>query len=82
MRIVAQRELRNEYRRLLEEVEAGAEITITDRGRPIARLVPIVERRRFASAVAIERALAGDPIDGERFRRDTRPLDADRIADE
>lgn len=81
MRTVAQRELRNDYRRLLQEVEAGAEITITDRGRPIARLVPIVERRRFAGAAALERALAGDPIDSGRFLRDIRPPDTERVAD-
>lgn len=81
MRIVAQRELRNDYRRVLQEVEAGAEITITDRGRPIARLVPIVERRRFAGTAALARALAGDAIDRERFLRDTRPPDAERVAD-
>jgi prevent-host-death family protein len=81
MRSVPQRELRNDYRRLLQEVEAGAEITITDRGRPIARLVPIVERRRFAGAAALARALVGDPIDSERFLRDIRPENAERVDD-
>jgi len=81
MRVVAQRELRNAYRSLLREVEAGAEIVITDRGRPIARLVPIVERRRFLPAAALDRALSGDRIDRERFLRDTRPSDADRVSD-
>jgi prevent-host-death family protein len=31
---------------LLDEVERGEEITITRHGRPIARLVPVRERRR------------------------------------
>ena len=33
-------EAKNNLSALLDEVEAGAEITITRRGRPVARLVP------------------------------------------
>lgn len=37
------RELRDHLSRYLERVQAGEELTVTDRGRPIARLVPIAE---------------------------------------
>lgn len=33
------RELRDQLRRWLDAVEAGDEITVTERGRPIARLI-------------------------------------------
>ncbi|MGI9119093.1 MAG: type II toxin-antitoxin system Phd/YefM family antitoxin [Acidimicrobiales bacterium] len=36
------REAKAELSRLLREVEEGAEWTITDRGRPVARLVPVM----------------------------------------
>ena len=44
-------EAKNKLSALLDEVEAGAEITITRRGRPVARLVPA------SPAFASERAL-------------------------
>lgn len=41
MRTVGVRELRQHASKYLEEVAAGESIEITDRGRPVARLVPI-----------------------------------------
>lgn len=35
------RDLRDHLSRYLERVKAGEELTVTDRGRPIARLVPV-----------------------------------------
>jgi prevent-host-death family protein len=35
------RDLRDHLSRYLERVRAGEEVTVTDRGRPIARLVPV-----------------------------------------
>jgi prevent-host-death family protein len=43
---VAVRELRNDTAGVLARVERGEEVTITVRGRPVATLVPIRERRR------------------------------------
>ncbi len=40
MRSAGIREARQNLSTLLEEVKKGREITITDRGRPVARLVP------------------------------------------
>jgi prevent-host-death family protein len=41
MRTIGVRELRQHASRYLEQVAAGESIEITDRGHPIARLVPI-----------------------------------------
>lgn len=38
---VGVRELKQHLSRYLDEVEAGVEIVVTDRGRPKARLVPV-----------------------------------------
>lgn len=35
------RELKNNLSRYLEQVRAGGEVVVTDRGRPVARLVPM-----------------------------------------
>jgi prevent-host-death family protein len=45
--------------RLLDEVEQGGEVTITRRGRPVARLVPVKreEARRLAGVLAELREL-------------------------
>lgn len=44
MRAVTASEARQQLTALLEAVEAGEEVTITRRGRPVARLVPIATR--------------------------------------
>lgn len=41
MTTISQRELRNESGRVLREVEQGGEFTITRRGTPVARIVPL-----------------------------------------
>lgn len=43
MRAVGVRELRDGLSRFLAEVRAGRSITVTDHGRPIARIVPVDE---------------------------------------
>jgi prevent-host-death family protein len=65
MRSVGVRELRQQASRYLREVERGDAIEITDRGRPVARLVPIPRSNRVEALVAsgeISRA-AGDPLE-------------------
>jgi prevent-host-death family protein len=46
------RDLRDHLSRYLERVRAGEELTVTDRGRPIARLVPVDGPRTFDRLVA------------------------------
>jgi len=46
MRSIGVRELRQQASRYLREIERGDVIQITDRGRPVARLVPIPRSSR------------------------------------
>ncbi|MCM3780029.1 type II toxin-antitoxin system prevent-host-death family antitoxin [Microbacterium hydrocarbonoxydans] len=39
--VISQREMRNSSSEVLRRVEAGEELTVTNHGRPVARLVPI-----------------------------------------
>jgi len=43
---IAARELRNRTADVLRRVEAGEQVTITSRGRPVAELIPVRARRR------------------------------------
>ena len=55
MKTVGSYEAKTHLPRLLEEVERGAEITITRHGKAVARLVPVTERvdeRRLKTTVA------------------------------
>jgi len=45
MRIAGVREARQNLSELLDEVKKGREVVITERGRPVARLVPPGRRR-------------------------------------
>jgi prevent-host-death family protein len=46
MKTAGIREARQNLTALIEEVRQGRQVVITDRGRPVARLVPPVERHR------------------------------------
>jgi len=46
------RDLRDHLSRYLERVQAGEELTVTDRGRPVARLVPVDSANTFDRLVA------------------------------
>lgn len=52
MRETGIRELRDHLSRYLELVQGGEELTVTDRGRPVARLVPVDKDRPFDRLVA------------------------------
>jgi prevent-host-death family protein len=71
------REVRQNLSALLDEVRKGREITITDRGKPVARLVPPrrPESRPFAGRAAFRRrmpqlisALSSAVLDGRAER--------------
>jgi prevent-host-death family protein len=88
MRSIGVRELRQNASRYLEQVAAGESIEITDRGHPVARLVPITGDpwQDLISAGEVTKAVrpvnvddikpAGYPHSGsealERLRRDER----------
>jgi prevent-host-death family protein len=74
-RIIPQRELRNNVGEILREAEAGAEFTITVRGRAVARLGPAEAGRRVTNVPAdlLRKKLAGTPVD-DRFATDIQRL--------
>jgi len=47
MRQAGMREMRQDWTSLLDDVRKGREVVITDRGRPVARLVPVRAPRPF-----------------------------------
>jgi prevent-host-death family protein len=55
MRSAGVREARQDLTSLLEDVRKGREVVITDRGRPVARLVPIKPRAPFPDLAAVRR---------------------------
>ncbi|WP_432546435.1 type II toxin-antitoxin system Phd/YefM family antitoxin [Kineococcus sp. SYSU DK004] len=79
MKTITARELRNEYARILRELEdAGEGYTITNHGRPVARITPIApvpDRLRAFSGVPLSSAAslnsAAGPFDHSEFDRRT-----------
>jgi prevent-host-death family protein len=58
MRTAGVREARQDLTALLDDVRRGREVTITDRGRPVARLVPVTPRRPFPDLASVRRKAA------------------------
>ncbi len=58
MRKAGVREARQDLTSLLDDVRKGREVVITDRGRPVARLVPVQSPRPFPDLKRV-RASAG-----------------------
>lgn len=58
MRAVSIRELRNRTADVVAAVEAGERIVLTSNGRPIADVVPHVERSRWVPGELVLQALA------------------------
>lgn len=69
MRAVSIRELRNHTADVIAAVEAGERIVLTNSGRPIADVVPHVERARWIPGDVVLRALA-DGATADRAMRD------------
>jgi len=61
MRTAGVRQARQDLTALLDEVRKGREVTITDRGRPVARLVPLKPRQPFPDLANVRRKAR--PID-------------------
>jgi prevent-host-death family protein len=62
MRSAGVREARQNLTDLLDDVKKGREVLITDRGVPVARLVPVERRRPFPNLSRVRRAFSGpDP---------------------
>ena len=63
MREIPQRELRNNVSAVLREVEAGASLRVTVRGRPVADIVPVTGRNPSLSPEEVARIVAEAPLD-------------------
>jgi len=70
MRVITQRELRNDSARVLREVEAGETLVVARGGVPVAELRP-AHARRFVPRATIASAAAKAPrVDFVRLRAD------------
>jgi prevent-host-death family protein len=79
MPTIGVRELRRDASRWLARVRAGEVIVVTDRGRPLAEIVPLRESRGYSALVAEGRIAPGS---GRSLRDVLRDLDADPPPDE
>lgn len=66
MRKATVRDLRNRYSSLLRWIKAGEEILITQRGKPVARLVPervgAIGRVDWSQSPAVARDRSAEPV--------------------
>jgi prevent-host-death family protein len=77
-RTVSAREANQQFSRILRDVEAGAEILVTRRGQPVARIVParssrerrLSPKQEAAHARSMERLRGGWDLGGGKFSRD------------
>jgi prevent-host-death family protein len=76
---IAQRELRNDNARVIDEVASGQTFLVTRNGVPVAELRPVQRPRRtfVAKEEIVSLASAGPHIDATNFRSDL-----DRIVDQ
>jgi prevent-host-death family protein len=73
------RELRDHFSQYLDRVRAGEELTVTDRGTAIARLLPIVRPRPFDRLV--DEGLIQRASQPRRQRQRTLPRVAETVSD-
>ena len=77
-RSVSAREANQQFARILRDGEAGAEILVTRRGRPVARIVPaqpprerqLTPEQEGPHARSMERLRKGWDLGGGKFNRD------------
>jgi prevent-host-death family protein len=69
---IAQRELRNDNAKVIDEVVAGQSFVVTRNGVPVAELLPLrVHRRTLVPKASIASFISTGPgIDAKRFRAD------------
>jgi prevent-host-death family protein len=70
IRMITQRELRNDSAAVLREVEAGRTLIVTRNGTPVAELRPLQPRRFVARATIADAAARAPRMDAGRFRAD------------
>jgi prevent-host-death family protein len=77
MRQVSLRDANQNFAKLIAEVEAGEQVVLTRRGRPVARIVPETPRKRMLTAEQqaayermVERLRRGYDLGGLKVNRD------------
>lgn len=84
MRVIGIRELRQQASRYLRDVERGETLEVTDRGRPIARVVPIPPAAGLEQLAATGRLTpaSGDVLElGPPLAPTDKALPSDTLAD-
>ncbi len=69
---IAQRDLRNDNAKLINEVVAGESFVVTRNGVPVAELLPLRAHRQtvVSKAAVLEAFTSGPRIDAKQFRKD------------
>ncbi|MFC4859451.1 type II toxin-antitoxin system Phd/YefM family antitoxin [Actinophytocola glycyrrhizae] len=82
MKVVTQREFRNNSAAVMDAVEAGDTYHITRNGVPVAELRPLSRRRRLSAEELVERHRRLPRVDYASMRQDADEiLGEDRIGD-
>ena len=74
IRVITQRQLRNESARVLREVQAGETVIVTRNGVPVAELRPILPRRFVPRAAIADAARRAPHVDSRWLRADLDPI--------
>ena len=91
MKVISQRDFRNNFAAIMDAVEAGETYHVTRNGVEVAELRPLPRRRRLTAEELVDRHRQLPPVDHARLRReadeffggedrlgDVDPLDRDR----
>lgn len=84
MKVISQRELRNNSAAVMDAVEAGETYRVTRNGVEVAELRPVARRRRLSAEELVERHRRLPRVDHDRMRRDADEFfgSDDRVGDE
>jgi prevent-host-death family protein len=83
MKVITQREFRNNSAAVMDSVEAGETYHVTRNGVEVAELRPLSRRRRLTSEELVERHRRLPRVDAAQMRREADDFfGADRIGDD
>ncbi len=84
VKVITQREFRNNSAAVMDAVEAGETFHVTRNGQEIAELRPLARRRRLTAEELVARHRRLPHVDGDALRREADQLlgSEDRLDDE
>lgn len=84
MKVITQREFRNNSAAVMDAVEAGETFHVTRNGQEIAELRPLARHRRLTAEELVARHRGLPHVDGDALRREADQLlgSEDRLDDE